>query len=837
MFKIVKKGEFWTIAFLLLALLVIYRDVILKNKIVFPANLLVSFYSPWATQKFPGYPNGIPNKPIGGNDQVRMFYPFRTFTNESFARGEFPLWNPYNFSGSPLLANYQSAIFYPFNIIYFLLPQITAWSILVIIQPLLGTLFMYLYLRQFIPQKLAAFFGAFAFGFSGFILAWSQENAVVGQTALWFPLILYAIDKFISNFKLGSFLLLVASLATCIFAGHLQPALTIFFIAFCYGIFRISNLPKKQKLTKLFFFLCSFLICFLVCAIQLVPSIEAFPYSPRSSTSIQPVLDTYLLPITYYITFLAPDIFGNPGVYNFFGRGFYQESICYIGIIPLVFAFLSIIKMRSQRIVRFFTIVSLLTIIFGVKSFFTQWFYTLPIPLINTFTPSRIFLITSFSLAALSAFGFSFWLKKGTKKTRAILFPTVVVMAIILLLFIISNYFAETTKSAFFETISYFISSNSHILLPSLKVAARNIILPLFMLISIVPLTLIQYKIKFSKIAIVLLLCVGQFYFLNKYVVISNREFLYPDHFIFSDIQNQQNLTNRFLSFGLPILSNINLFKHVYSPDGFDPLFPKRYGQLIYASKNGGKYTNEIPRIEANVSEYAENENIINNQRRLKLISLLGVTRVYNYETGYKDLSLVNSIFPKDIFKPLWKQDNWQALENTKAYPRAFFVDNYIVEKNPQKNLDLIFNQNTDLRKTVILEEKPDNFSQEKSGSSFKPITDVILKIYKPQFIQLEVETDRSRILFLSDNYYPGWKATVDEVSTKIYRANFTFRAIVVPEGKHTITYQFKPLSFTIGAYISLITILLLVFIIIKIRLPQVLSNFQLKKKLAGRRY
>lgn len=814
MSKILRKGEFWILIFLISALSFIYRDFILKNKIVFPSNLLASFYSPWATQKFDGYPNGIPNKPIGGNDQVRMFYPYRTFINESFKQKEFPLWDPYNFSGSPIIANFQSAVFYPLNIIYFLLPQITAWSLLVIIQPLLGTLFMYLYLKQFIKQKLAAFFGAFAFGFSGFILTWSQENAVVGQTALWFPLILLAVDQFISTYKLKYFVLLVVSLASCIFAGHLQTSFYIFFIAFLYGLMRIKHTPKSKKSLIFLFFLLSLLVSFLLSAIQLLPSIEAFNQSPRASSSNLGVLNNYLLPVSRYISVFAPDIFGNPGTYNYFGPGFYHESIFYIGIIPLVFAVLSIRKIKTDKLVCFFVWVSIVSFIFGVKSFFTQWFYQLPIPLINTFTPSRIFFVTSAALAVLSAFGFSYWLEVGTRKTRRLLFSTIILFASILIVFIGTNYLYSTTDNRLIlSLIVNIFHPKTHFSLSSFKISIRNLILPLLMLFSIIPLTLLQSKIRYSKIIIVLLFCLGQLYFLNKYVVIGSKEFLYPDHFVFSDIQANQNLTDRFLSFGLPILGDVGIEKHVYSPDGIDPVFPKRYGQLVFATKKGGRFDENIEtRIEANLSEYADNYSLIDNQRFLKLINLLGVTRIYNYEKDYKDYKKIDLIFPNNIFKPLWKRDSWQAYENTKAFPRAFLVDDYMIEKDPQKTFDLLFDQNTDLRKTVILEEKPNNFSSLKSDLSTGTEAKVTLQLYKPQYIQLHSFTDTDEILFLSDNYYPGWEATIDKTPTKIYRANFAFRAIVVPKGEHTITFLFKPLSFKIGALISLITLLLLVF-------------------------
>src|SRR3989338_7268942 len=193
--------NFFIILSIIIGLLFIYRQVIFEGKILFPSNFLAQFYSPWKTEKFPGWEVGIPHKPIG-DDQIRIFYPSRTFTNNMLAKGTFPLWNPHIFSGTPHLADFQSAIFYPLNFIYFLIPQIKAWSILLFIQPIMALMFSYLFLSLFHLRKIAIWLGAIAFGFSGFIVVWSHENAVVAQTAIWLPLVFFGLEGFLTRKKI-----------------------------------------------------------------------------------------------------------------------------------------------------------------------------------------------------------------------------------------------------------------------------------------------------------------------------------------------------------------------------------------------------------------------------------------------------------------------------------------------------------------------------------------------------------------------------------------------------------------------------------------------------------
>ena len=57
--------------------------------------------------------------------------------------------------------------------------------------------------------------------------------------------------------------------------------------------------------------------------------------------------------------------------------------------------------------------------------------------------------------------------------------------------------------------------------------------------------------------------------------------------------------------------------------------------------------------------------------------------------------------------------------------------------------------------------------------------------------------------------YFPGWRAYVDGVETPIYRANYLFRGVVVPQGQHTLVFAYRPTSVLVGAAISLVALVL----------------------------
>jgi uncharacterized membrane protein YfhO len=61
--------------------------------------------------------------------------------------------------------------------------------------------------------------------------------------------------------------------------------------------------------------------------------------------------------------------------------------------------------------------------------------------------------------------------------------------------------------------------------------------------------------------------------------------------------------------------------------------------------------------------------------------------------------------------------------------------------------------------------------------------------------------------MVFTDPYYPGWVAGIDGVNTEIFRANYAFRSIVIPQGKHSVTFTYSPDSFKIGLLVSVIGI------------------------------
>jgi hypothetical protein len=73
------------------------------------------------------------------------------------------------------------------------------------------------------------------------------------------------------------------------------------------------------------------------------------------------------------------------------------------------------------------------------------------------------------------------------------------------------------------------------------------------------------------------------------------------------------------------------------------------------------------------------------------------------------------------------------------------------------------------------------------------------LRTYTATDVSYATEGTKPSLFFLSDTYYPGWKAFVDNRETPVLRTNYLFRGVVLGPGKHVVEFRYQPLTFRIG--------------------------------------
>ena len=172
-----------------------------------------------------------------------------------------------------------------------------------------------------------------------------------------------------------------------------------------------------------------------------------------------------------------------------------------------------------------------------------------------------------------------------------------------------------------------------------------------------------------------------------------------------------------------------------------------------------------------------------------------------SYEVTDNNFSLLYSQKVKE--KTIYLYEYKPYIGRFLLFGKARFVndDREMINKLIDRNIDL----NKEL---IIIGEAALNKQESKAIKG-----NVRLISYKANKAVLESNTDNDAFLYVSDTYYPGWRAYVDGKETKIYRANLAFRAVEVPKGKHTVVFRYVPMSFYIGLCLTIFGILLCIWL------------------------
>jgi hypothetical protein len=172
----------------------------------------------------------------------------------------------------------------------------------------------------------------------------------------------------------------------------------------------------------------------------------------------------------------------------------------------------------------------------------------------------------------------------------------------------------------------------------------------------------------------------------------------------------------------------------------------------------------------------------------------------------------------------VWVQDGLptsKLYQNQNSLPRAFLAKQFQVLKSEQEYASAFIELTFDPGSTILLEEAPTRFLELKKKPAVPNLKSAVRVLtYENNRIVLEVKTPEAAFLFMSEAYYPGWKAYVDNRQEEILRANYAFRAIPVGPGSHRIEVVYQPLSFKVGLAVSLLTVVMLggVWLIFTIR-------------------
>ncbi|MDO8657196.1 MAG: YfhO family protein [Candidatus Levybacteria bacterium] len=341
--------------------------------------------------------------------------PLKTLLASDLKNHQLPLWSEKTYAGHPVLAETTTGALFPLSItLFYLFPTNFAYNLEMTIVFFLTGFFTYIFCRSIKLSNQASLFPSLAFTFSGFFIT-HIINDIILDAIVWFPLSLFLIEKLYQTLKLKYSIFLGIIFSFQILSGNAQMAFYCIFISALYFLFKLFFNPQKKKLYPLFCFSVAIVIAFSLSAIQLIPTFEYLKLSNRSSGLKAETIEEFPYHPQELITFILPNIYGNPrgDTYNppFPVRGIFWENTAYVGILTLILALLSILKIRkNNQIFFYFLLVFSLLLALGKYSPLNT---LLLLPPFNFFRiPSRFLFFSSFSLIILAGLTMDMFLKK-----------------------------------------------------------------------------------------------------------------------------------------------------------------------------------------------------------------------------------------------------------------------------------------------------------------------------------------------------------------------------------------------------------------------------------------
>lgn len=727
-----------------------------------------------------------------------QFIPWRILGLEQVSQGVFPLWNPENGLGAPLLANYQTAFFYPPGWINDLFGRIfgnsgVAWgfTLLLALHGSFSGLGMAYLARKWNSNATGMIIAGLAYSLGSFFIARAGFFPMVWAGS-WFPWMLFVVPADIFNsrfiwtptrFPFASVLVLTMAFL----AGHAQLCwyMLLFTTAWVMSLAWFQN--RKLAVWKAVFgFLAAVAFAALLSAVQLIPTAELLVNSQRAgSVSFEDGL-TYSYWPWRFITLFAPDFFGSPASGNYSGYGSFWEDAAYIGVIPVFLAISTLGQLfkkssTDENRVKHKTIL-LLWIIIGVAFIFalgknTPVFVFLYkyVPSFDMFnSPARFLIWAHMSLCILAAIGSSswetpagkglYWLRLGTAGSASVVITSVVMMQ--LMPGLGQHFFRATTIFGILAFLAGTLTLTKGCFDRNrFGVYWRIVVLLVVMADLTIAGTGLNPEMPASEY--------GNGTTRNPYGDAEGRVFLDPASEYALKFQKYHRFNDyRPLGSAQEILDgtipNTNIFTGTTYVNNFDPLLVAPFASLMEL----------LP--------------VMGEQEKDNWLRLMNVER-----TGNLDLTQTSGVKFIEIqgnSRLWWFPCSAAAASNEEALARSREL---LQDWDGTTHLD-----------TLVIEGIGAEKCQDAAPSA---AVDFKISEETPVSIVIAVTTPQDGWVMLSDTWYPGWQSALDGEKAEIWRAFSLFRAVKVPAGEHVIEMTYKPLSFRLGLVISILGILFLI--------------------------
>ena len=182
-----------------------------------------------------------------------QFVTFAGYQFDRFSRGKIPLWNPYNNGGLPFIADTQAAVFYPPRLLTIGLTSLSgsgwtyhALELEMTFHVLAYTLMMYAFIRRLTRSVFGALIAALIAGYGGYLSGYPPLQLALLEAGIWLPLALLGILEATRTERVRWRWLVITGVALGIswLAGHPQTSFFLTYLLLAYYGYCVWKMPK-----------------------------------------------------------------------------------------------------------------------------------------------------------------------------------------------------------------------------------------------------------------------------------------------------------------------------------------------------------------------------------------------------------------------------------------------------------------------------------------------------------------------------------------------------------------------------------------------------------------
>ncbi len=741
--------------------------------------------------------------------------------------GEYPLWQPYIFSGMPAFSSmmYTKWVYTPSLVldIFHKMGIPSLWTM--IFHYLLAALGVYVLLRYLKLEILPALFGSLAFMLAPFfVVMMSAGHGSQMMTAAYLPWLIYAVKRIFDDPDLKGLLILAIIAGFQFQRGHVQVAyygwMAVGWYVVVEMIFRFRNRDWTKFPLSFAYMTGGLLLGIGLAAVLYIPSLSYAAYSIRGGGAGGGLdygyATSWSFPPYEVLALFFSDWFGFGGQTYWGGRPF-TEHTDYLGLTLLILMISAFFNKELLKEKVYLLSVILLALLVSFGSYWPYLYDVLfkVLPFFNKFrVPSMILILVELMVALLAALGLYTLLTLSDEKKagleRKILIATAILGGLVLLVLL----FKGLVTGAFENALA--ASPKAHPALVNARVDMfyRSLIKSLF--IGTLSLGLIwAYFTKRIKSLVLSLSMLGllivdlgqvDLRFTDKAVPTSRVKAVDRETPLIRKLKEliRQN-PGRIFPVHTLFSSNAWALHGFESIGGYSPAKLKVLQDFLNTTRIEQTF---LPKYYTQTAEGAAPKTIDQVDPALRKRHL-DVLRNLNVKYLVSPYPLNDPLFvPLGQAMHIVRGQATQVLiyEFTDDYPKAWFVPEvkaFTTSEAMSTNMDRMVQTPGELANIVDPES---NLEQTTYSPGQAEVVDRSL-----QSMTIETENQGAGFLVVSEVYYPGgWSAYLDDTTLlEVYQTNELIRGLPIPAGKHTVKFVFEPAAVKLGLRLTILSMLI----------------------------